>query len=70
MYTWLVLGYAIGNMTCSQERQRQGIQGVHMRSLHEHLDQQELHKLLGEVIHHIRDSMDAPAPAPLNPSNT
>ncbi len=57
-----VLGYAIGSMTCSQERQRQGIQGVHMRSLDEHLDQQELQKLLGEVIHHTRDSVDAPAP--------
>ena len=52
----------MGNMTCLQERQRQGIQGVHMRSLDEHLDQQELQKLLGEVIHHTRDSMDAPAP--------
>ncbi|KAL0020782.1 hypothetical protein WJX79_001465 [Trebouxia sp. C0005] len=45
-----------------QERQRQGIHGIHMRSLDEHLDQQELQKLLGEVIHHTRDSMDAPAP--------
>ena len=61
MYNGLV-GCAIGNMSCLQERQRQGIHGVHMRSLDEHLDQQELQKLLGEVIHHTRDSMDAPAP--------
>ncbi len=33
-----------------------------MRSLDEHLDQQELQKLLGEVIHHTRDTIDAPAP--------
>lgn len=33
-----------------------------MRSLDEHLDQQELQKLLGEVIHHTRASMDHPAP--------
>ncbi len=62
MYNGLVLGYAMANVTCLQERQRQGIHGVHMRSLDEHLDQQELQKLLGEVIHHTRDSMDAPAP--------
>lgn len=45
-----------------QDRQRQGIPGIHMRSLDEHLDQQELQKLLGEVIHHTRASMDHPAP--------
>ena len=57
-----LVGCAVGSMTCLQERQRQGIHGIHMRSLDEHLDQQELQKLLGEVIHHTRDSMDAPAP--------
>ncbi|DBA96111.1 TPA: hypothetical protein ACH3X1_001605 [Trebouxia sp. C0004] len=45
-----------------QERQRQGIHGVHMRSLDQHLDQQDLQKLLGEVIHHTRASIDPPAP--------
>ena len=45
-----------------QERQRRGIPGVHMRSLDEHLDQQDLQKLLGEVIHHTRASTDHPAP--------
>ena len=33
-----------------------------MRSLDEHLDQQELQKLLGEVIHHNRASTDHAAP--------
>lgn len=33
-----------------------------MRSLDEHVDQQELQKLLGEVIHHTRASTDHPAP--------
>ena len=45
-----------------QDRQRRGIPGIHMRSLNQHLDQQELQKLLGEVIHHTRASTDHPAP--------
>ncbi len=62
IYNGLVLGYAMGNVTCIQERQRQGIPGVHMRSLDEHLDQQELQKLVGEVIHHTRASIHPPPP--------
>lgn len=33
-----------------QERQRQGILGIHFRSLDEHMDQQQLQQLLGEVV--------------------
>lgn len=45
-----------------QERRRQGILGIHMKSLDEHVDKQELEKLLGEVIHQTRASSDSPAP--------
>ena len=45
-----------------QERRRQGILGIHMRSLDEHIDKQELEKLLGEVLHHTRAFTDRPAP--------
>ncbi len=46
-----------------QERQRQGILGIHMDSLDEHLDQQELQKLLGKVIQGTSACLDdGPAP--------
>ncbi len=45
-----------------QERQRQGIQGIYMNSIKERLDQQQLQKVLGEVIYHTKAIMDAPAP--------
>lgn len=48
--------------TCVQEHQRQGILGIHMDSLDEHLDQQQLQKLLGEVIHKSRASLDGHVP--------
>lgn len=34
-----------------QERVRHGIEGVHIRSLGEHLDQQMVKQVLGEVLH-------------------
>ncbi len=45
-----------------QERQRQGILGIHMDSVDEHLDQQELQKLLGKVIQGTSACLDGPAP--------
>ena len=45
-----------------QERQRQGIRGIHMESLKEKLDQQELQKLLGLVLHHTGLHPERPAP--------
>ena len=46
-----------------QERQRQGIRGIHMDSLSEHLDKAEIQRLLGEVLHRSRLSLDGSAPA-------
>ena len=43
-----------------QERQREGIPGIYIKSLDERLDQQQLQKLLGEVIHHTQASLDGP----------
>ena len=44
-----------------QERQRRGIQGIYVNSLDERLDQQQLQKLLGEVICNTETSVDGPA---------
>ena len=44
-----------------QERQRRGIQGIYVNSLDERLDQQQLQKLLGEVIRNTKTSLDGPA---------
>ncbi|KAL0024068.1 hypothetical protein WJX79_002467 [Trebouxia sp. C0005] len=44
-----------------QERQRQGILGIHMDSLKEHLDKQEMQKLLGEIVHRKGHQLDSPA---------
>ena len=44
-----------------QERQRRGIQGMYVNSLDERLDQQQLQKLLGEVIRNTKTSLDGPA---------
>lgn len=46
---------------CLQERQRQGILGIHMDSLKEHLDKQEMQKLLGEIVHRKGHQLDSPA---------
>ena len=46
-----------------QERQRQGILGLHMDSLNEHLDKPDMQRLLGEVLHRTRPLLDGPAPA-------
>lgn len=45
-----------------QERQRQGILGIHVDSLDEHLDQQQLQKLLKKVIQGAGACLDGPAP--------
>lgn len=45
-----------------QERLRRGIEGVHINSLHEHLDQQMLKQVLGEVLHRAGPSRNGPAP--------
>ncbi|KAL0024407.1 hypothetical protein WJX79_011128 [Trebouxia sp. C0005] len=45
-----------------QERQRQGILGIHMDSLDEHLDQQQLQQLLGKVIQGTSACLDGPTP--------
>ena len=45
-----------------QERQRQGIVGVHVDSLDEHLDRPEVQRLLGEVLHRSRPFLDSPPP--------
>ena len=46
---------------CLQERQRQGILGIHMDSLKEHLDKQEMQKLFGEIVHRKGYQLDGPA---------
>ena len=46
-----------------QERQRQGIVGIHMESLHEHMDRPDLQRLLGQVLHRTRPFLDGPPPA-------
>jgi len=45
-----------------QERQQQGIRGIHMDSLEEHLDQQQLQKLFKKVIQGTSACLDGPAP--------
>lgn len=45
-----------------QERQRQGIPGIHMDSLNEHVDKAGMQQLLGEVLHRSRPFLDSPAP--------
>ncbi|DBA80580.1 TPA: hypothetical protein ACH3X1_007841 [Trebouxia sp. C0004] len=45
-----------------QERQRQGIVGIHMESLDEHLDQQQLQKLLKKVTQGTSACLEGPAP--------
>ena len=46
-----------------QERQRQGIVGIHMDSLHEHMDRPDLQWLLGQVLHHTRPFLHSAPPA-------
>ena len=45
-----------------QERQRQGIAGIHMDCLDEHMDRPQLQRLLGEVLHRSRPFLNGPAP--------
>ena len=47
-----------------QERLRHGIHGIHIRSLDEHVDQQMMKQLLGEVLHRAGGLPDGPAPDP------
>ena len=47
-----------------QERLRRGIEGVHIRRIKEHLDQQMLEQVLSEALHKAGHDLDGPAPDP------
>lgn len=47
-----------------QERLRQGIEGIHISCLKEHLDQPMLEQLLREVLQRAGPKADGPAPDP------
>ena len=45
-----------------QERLRRGIEGVHIRTLNEHLDENMMKQVLGEVLHRAGPPRRSPAP--------